>query len=100
MALPRRRTVDAVRAAADAGYRICVATGRNYTESRPTIERLSIRDECVFVGGAMVIDTATGRTLHRTAMHSEIAAEVCASSSRSAMQRWRCRIRARPGWTI
>ena len=73
-----QRTLDAVRAASAAGYRICVATGRNYTESRFAIERLSIRGECIFVGGAIVIDTATGRTLHRTAMDSAIAAEVCA----------------------
>ena len=42
-----------IRRAAAAGYRICVATGRNYPESRSTIERLGVRDECVFVGGAI-----------------------------------------------
>lgn len=71
------RTVAAVAAALAAGYRICVATGRNYTESRATVERLGIRDECVFVGGATVIDTRTDRVLHRTAMHPQVAAEVC-----------------------
>ncbi len=72
------RTVAAIGKAAAAGYRICVATGRSYTESRSIIQRLSLRDECIFVGGAIVIDTASDRTLHRTTMHPQVAAEVCA----------------------
>ncbi len=71
------RVVAAVRACADAGLLVCIATGRNYTESRPTIDRLGISSESVFVGGAMVIDTSTHKTLHRTAMDPRIAADVC-----------------------
>ena len=82
------RTIRAIHAAVDAGYRICVATGRNYTESRPTIERLNIRDECVFVGGAN-----GGRHCHRSHTASdcdgsEIAAEVCRLFESLGHARW------------
>ena len=71
------RTIKAVADVGKAGFRVCIATGRNHTESRPYLEQLGIRAECVFVGGAMVIDTGTGKTLHRTAMHPEVAADAC-----------------------
>lgn len=71
------RVAQAVQSAAAANYRVCVATGRNYTESRWLVEQLGVKDECVFVGGAIVIDTGTDKTLHRTAMHPELASEVC-----------------------
>jgi Cof subfamily protein (haloacid dehalogenase superfamily) len=57
--------------------RVCIATGRNYTESRPALEQIGIQTECVFVGGALVIDTGSGKTLHRTAMHPQVAADAC-----------------------
>ena len=71
------RTTAAISAAGDAGYRVCVATGRNYTESRDIVQQLGVQDECVFVGGAVVMDTRTGRALHRTVMDPALAAEVC-----------------------
>lgn len=74
---PTPRTISAIAAASRAGYRVCIATGRNYTESRQIISKLGMSGECVFVGGAVVIDTATGKTLHRTAMYPRLAAEVC-----------------------
>jgi Cof subfamily protein (haloacid dehalogenase superfamily) len=71
------RTIRAVADVGKADFRICIATGRNHTESRPHLEKLGIRTECVFVGGAMVIDTDTGKTLHRTTMHPQVAADAC-----------------------
>lgn len=71
------RTVTALRRAAAAGYLVAIATGRNYTESRAIVQRIGDLHDCVFVGGAMVIDTSSGKTLHRTVMHSELAADIC-----------------------
>ncbi len=71
------RTIKAVNEVAKAGYRLCLATGRNHTESRSHLEKLGIKTECVFVGGAMIIDTNTGKTLHRTTMHPQVAADAC-----------------------
>ena len=70
------RTVDALRRAVAAGYLVCVATGRNLTESRAIVQRIGVLHECVFVGGAMVIDTRAEKTLHRTVMHTKLASEV------------------------
>lgn len=71
------RTAQAVRSAASAGYRICFATGRSLTESRDILHQVGVLTECVFVGGAMVIDTRSEQTLHHTAMHPVLAADVC-----------------------
>ena len=71
------RVKDAVDRALSAGLRICFATGRNWTESRAIIDAIGHRDAAVFVGGAVVIDTRTGATLHRTMMHPELARESC-----------------------
>ena len=71
------RTGQAVRSAAAAGYRICFATGRSLTESRHILHQVGVLPECVFVGGAMVIDTQHEQTLHHTSMHPVLAADVC-----------------------
>ncbi len=71
---PRARA--AVRGCIDAGYVVCFATGRNHTESRAVIEAVGHFDAAVFVGGAMVVDTRTGTTLHRTGMAADLAAAV------------------------
>lgn len=71
------RTIKAVADVTKAGFRVCVATGRNHTESRPHLQKLGIKTECIFVGGAMIIDTSTGKTLHRTTMHPQVAADAC-----------------------
>jgi hypothetical protein len=74
---PSPRVCAAIAKAIDAGYRLSIATGRNHTESRAIVEKLGIRHECIFVGGAMVVDGVSGKMLHRTVMHSELAAELC-----------------------
>lgn len=71
------RAAAAIRAAAAAGYRICFATGRNFTESRAVLHEVGLLPESVFVGGAMVIDTQREKTLHRTVMHPHLAADLC-----------------------
>lgn len=71
------RTIQSVRAAAAAGYRICFATGRSLTESRAVLHQVGVLTECVFVGGAIVIDMQGEKTLHHTTMHPTLAAEIC-----------------------
>ena len=71
---PRARA--AVLSCIEAGYVVCFATGRNHTESRAVIEQVGHFDAAVFVGGAMVVDTRTGTTLHRTGMAADLAAAV------------------------
>ena len=73
---PRARA--AVHACLGAGYVVCFATGRNHTESRAVIDAVGHFDAAVFVGGATVVDTRTGLTLHRTAIDPALAADVCA----------------------
>ena len=71
------RSKAAVHAALSAGLLVCFATGRNWTESRVVLEAVEHYDSAVFVGGAMVIDTAKQVTLHRMLMDPQLAADVC-----------------------
>ncbi len=71
------RTKAAIHRALRAGLLICFATGRNYTESRTVLDAVEHYDSAVFVGGAMVIDTRKGVTLHRMLMEPRLAADVC-----------------------
>jgi Cof subfamily protein (haloacid dehalogenase superfamily) len=70
------RTIEAIRGVLRAGLRVCFATGRNYTESRSVLDLVGHDDAAVFVGGAIVIDTQTHATLHRTLMSPNLAREV------------------------
>lgn len=71
------RNKAAVAAALRAGLLVCFATGRNYTESQTVLDAVEHYATAVFVGGAMVIDTKHGRTLHRMGMEAELARQVC-----------------------
>jgi Cof subfamily protein (haloacid dehalogenase superfamily) len=73
---PRSR--QAIHRAKAAGLRICFATGRNLTESHSVLEQVDYFEESVFAGGAMVIDTSTGKTLRRSTMAPDLARRVCA----------------------
>jgi 5-amino-6-(5-phospho-D-ribitylamino)uracil phosphatase len=55
------------------GWIVCFATGRNYLESRPVLEQVGHFDHAVFVGGAVVIDTREGITLHQQKMEPALA---------------------------
>jgi hypothetical protein len=56
---------------------VCFATGRNFTESAAILESVAHYGAAVFVGGAMVVDTRTGETIHRTLMHADLSCELC-----------------------
>ena len=70
------RTKAAIHRALGAGLLVCFATGRNYTESRTVLDAVEHYGSAVFVGGAMVIDTAKQVTLHRMLMEPQLAAAV------------------------
>lgn len=72
-----QRAREAVHRALKAGWLVCFATGRNFTESSSIIEDVGHFASAVFVGGAMVIDTKQRVTLHRQLMEPALAAEVC-----------------------
>ena len=71
------RTRAAVHAVVAAGYVVCFATGRNWTESRAIINAVGHHGPAVFVGGAAVIDTGDGRVIRHSLMHRQLAADVC-----------------------
>ena len=71
------RTRAAVQGIVAAGYHVCFATGRNWTESRAIVEAVGHRGLAVFVGGAAVVDTRDGRVLRRLLMHRDLARDVC-----------------------
>ena len=72
------RVKSAVHAALRAGYLVCFATGRNWTESKTVIDAVEHYASAVFVGGAVVVDTAKKLTLHRTLMDADLARAVSA----------------------
>lgn len=70
------RVKAAVHKVLSAGYLVCFATGRNWTESRTVIDAVEHYGSAVFVGGAMVVDTGERVTLHRTLMGPDLARAV------------------------
>src|ERR1700722_14700890 len=71
------RVRDAIHAATRAGLTVCVATGRNPTESRSSLKALEYDSLGVFAGGAVGYDCGSWRCLHRTTMDAAVAAGVC-----------------------
>ncbi len=60
-------TAEAVRAAEATGLGVCLATGRSYIETRPSWRELGLRgpyQPMVLIGGALVSEADTGRTLY------------------------------------
>jgi Cof subfamily protein (haloacid dehalogenase superfamily) len=72
------RVKSAIHRALQAGYLICFATARNWTESRTVIDAVEHYGSAVFVGGAVVFDTEKQATLHRTLMGAQLAREISA----------------------
>ncbi|MDW8262186.1 MAG: HAD-IIB family hydrolase, partial [Phycisphaerales bacterium] len=60
------------------GVRVCVATGRTFTESRPILRELAPLDFGVFAGGAMIVDTRAGRAILYRRMASGLVRDVAA----------------------
>ncbi len=71
-------TVQAVAAARAAGVAVCLATGRSYAETMPVWRQLDLRppfEPMVLVGGAMVSEPDTGRTLYHKPIDRELTFE-------------------------
>lgn len=71
------RTRMAIRSAINAGVFVCFATGRTYGESRDVLAATEHYDLGVYVGGATVVDGATGETVYVHRMQPQLAAELC-----------------------
>jgi hypothetical protein len=71
--------VEAIALAEAAGVRVCAATGRSYVESAGIwrqVRLLSPPHPMILVGGAMVTEAQTGRTLWQKAIPHEAACEM------------------------
>lgn len=71
------RTRKAIRGVIDAGIQVCIATGRSWWESRAVIAEAGLEGPGVFVGGAIVNDMPSGRSLAHSKMRPLDACEVC-----------------------
>ncbi len=71
------RTKAAIQSILAAGHEVAFATGRNYTEARQIFEIVEHFDLAVLVSGAIVIDTRTRQTVHRSTMNPALAGELC-----------------------
>lgn len=70
------RVKAAVHSALRSGLKVVFATGRNLNECNSVLGAVDHYDAAVFVGGAMVVDTKSRATLHRTMMRPELAREL------------------------
>ena len=70
--------IDAVVAAERTGIKVCLATGRSYTETIDIWRGLRFEQPpapLVLIGGAQVCEADTGRTLYQRSMPRELACE-------------------------
>jgi HAD superfamily hydrolase (TIGR01484 family) len=71
---PRSRA--ALHAAHEAGLKVVLCTGRSYTETRPILDQIGLDlDATVTVGGALLTDVASGRTIDSTTIDLRLARE-------------------------
>jgi Cof subfamily protein (haloacid dehalogenase superfamily) len=93
-----RETIDAVAAVQQAGIRVCLATGRSYVETIDVWRQLKLREPhepMVLIGGALVSEAGTGRTLSQRGMDRDVACEfadvLCGAgySAMAIMDVWR-----------
>ena len=68
------RSRDALHAAHESGLKIVLCTGRSFTETRPILEQIGLDfDATVTVGGALLTEVATGRTIDSTPIDLDTA---------------------------
>jgi Cof subfamily protein (haloacid dehalogenase superfamily) len=69
-------TIDAIAQIASGGVRICLATGRSYAETMPIWRQLNLKpplEPMIVIGGAMVSEPTTGRTLYQQTIEHDLA---------------------------
>lgn len=71
------RTREAIAKVAATGTYVAFATGRNFTESKRVLEQANHYPKSVFVGGASIVDTASGTSLKSHTMRPDLARELC-----------------------
>jgi Cof subfamily protein (haloacid dehalogenase superfamily) len=71
------RTRAAIRRLIESGISVCIATGRSWWESRAVIDEGALLGPGVFVGGAVVNDMPTGKSLSHTRMIPALARAIC-----------------------
>jgi hydroxymethylpyrimidine pyrophosphatase-like HAD family hydrolase len=79
------RNREAVRRAREAGIEVVICTGRGFKESGKAIRAIDAGEVAagrtvapmVTSGGAMIVDAATGETMHRWPVDPGIVSEVC-----------------------
>jgi len=79
-------TIDALAAAQSAGIRVVVATGRSRVETLPVWRQLRLSsppEPMVLIGGALVSEALTGRTLYRKPIPRDLAAEYAEALGRA-----------------
>lgn len=60
-----------------AGLKVVVCTGRSFTETRPVLDQIGLDlDATITVGGALINDAATGRTLERIEIDDHLGRDV------------------------
>ncbi len=70
------RSRAALHAAHESGLKIVVCTGRSFTETRPILDEIGLDlDAAISVGGALLTDAATGKTLDCTTIAPDVARE-------------------------
>ncbi len=70
---PAPATIAAIHRVVEAGIKVVFATGRTYGESRGVIRSIGHTPPSVFAGGANVVDTASGQSLHTHPMPGDTA---------------------------
>ncbi len=71
-------TIEAIKQAQEAGLKVCIATGRSYIETLDAWKQLRLKkpyQPMIVVGGALVCEPDTGRTLYQTTIQRELACE-------------------------
>jgi hypothetical protein len=72
------RTMNALRAAAESGVEIVIATGRRYSFAMPMVAPLRLKPTDVMItSNGSVVRTVGGELLERTLMPAETAKEIC-----------------------
>ncbi len=67
---------SAISRARDNGLEVVVATGRNWSESRPALAAIEADGVMIGAGGAMLCDARSGGTLLRSALPSELVRSI------------------------
>lgn len=91
------QTVAALAEAQRAGMRVCIATGRDYDAALPVWRQLKLaqpHEPLILVGGALVSEAATGRTLYQRTIERETARQLGAAMQRAGY----CVMAAIDGW--